>query len=108
MGHVRNVPHDKHPKVACFAEHRSRQETLIIGGPVVAMVVEGTEVRRVIRDMPGATYGRNAAAGTILGTIGGIFVSEAAQAARFSDCNTGRLAPCRYKVSGVGLRAADE
>jgi hypothetical protein len=29
--------------------------------------------------------------------------SGAAQAARFSDGNTGRLAPCRYKVSGIGL-----
>ena len=37
---------------------------------------------------------------TYFGTIGGVFVSGAAQAARFSDCNTGRLAPCRYKVSG--------
>ena len=32
-----------------------------------------------------------------LGTLGGVFVSGAARAARFSDCNTGRLAPCRYK-----------
>jgi hypothetical protein len=29
--------------------------------------------------------------------------SGAAQAARFCDCNTGRLAPCRYKGSGIGL-----
>ena len=40
---------------------------------------------------------------TYFGTIGGVFVSGAAQAARFSDCNTGLLAPCRYKVSGIGL-----
>jgi eukaryotic-like serine/threonine-protein kinase len=39
---------------------------------------------------------------TYFGTIGGILVSGAAQAARFSECNTGRLAPCRYKVSGIG------
>ena len=38
----------------------------------------------------------------ILGPLGAFFVSGAAQAARFSDCNTGRLAPCRYKVSAIG------
>ena len=37
-----------------------------------------------------------------LGPLGAFFVSGAAQAARFSACNTGRLAPCRYKVSGFG------
>jgi hypothetical protein len=35
------------------------------------------------------------------GTLGGVFLSGAAQAARFFDGNTGRLAPCRYKVSGI-------
>jgi tetratricopeptide (TPR) repeat protein len=37
-----------------------------------------------------------------LGPFEGFFVSGAARAARFSDCNTGRLAPYRYKVSGIG------
>ncbi len=36
----------------------------------------------------------------------GVFVSGAGQAARFSDCHTGRLAPCRYKVSGIALALA--
>jgi hypothetical protein len=37
---------------------------------------------------------------TYFETIWGVFVSGAAQAVRFSDWNTGRLAPCRCKVSG--------
>jgi hypothetical protein len=31
-------------------------------------------------------------------------LSGAAQAARSCDGNTGRLAPCRYKVSGIGRK----
>ena len=41
-----------------------------------------------------------------LGRLGAFCVSGAAQAARFSDCNTGRLAPHRYKVSGIGRGGA--
>jgi len=41
-----------------------------------------------------------------LGPFGGSFVSGAARAARFSDCNAGRLAPCRYNVSGIGEATA--
>ena len=36
-----------------------------------------------------------------LGPLGAFFVSGAAQADWFSDWNTGRLAPCRYKVAGI-------
>ncbi|MFT5303773.1 MAG: nucleoside-diphosphate kinase, partial [Mariniblastus sp.] len=39
----------------------------ITGAPVVAMVLEGLEVIRVVRDMLGATNGLKAAAGTIRG-----------------------------------------
>jgi nucleoside-diphosphate kinase len=58
-----------------YAEHVHKPfypglEAFITGGPVVAMVVEGTEAIRVIRDMLGATNGRNAAAGTIRGDFG--------------------------------------
>jgi nucleoside-diphosphate kinase len=58
-----------------YAEHVHKPfypglEAFITGGSVVAMVVEGTEVIRVIRDMLGATNGRNAAAGTIRGDFG--------------------------------------
>jgi hypothetical protein len=38
--------------------------------------------------------------------LGAFFLAERAQAARFSDGNTGRLAPCRYKVSGIGRKPA--
>lgn len=55
-----------------YAEHVEKPfypglEAFITGGPIVAMVVEGLEVIRVIRDMLGATNGLNAASGTIRG-----------------------------------------
>ena len=55
-----------------YAEHVSKPfypnlESFITGGPVVAMVVEGLEVIRVVRDLLGATSGLKAAAGTIRG-----------------------------------------
>lgn len=55
-----------------YAEHVEKPfypglEEFITGAPVVAMVLEGLEVIRVVRDMLGATNGLNAAAGTIRG-----------------------------------------
>jgi nucleoside-diphosphate kinase len=55
-----------------YAEHVKKAwypelEAFITGGPVVAMIVEGPEAIRVVRDMVGATNGLNAAAGTIRG-----------------------------------------
>ena len=55
-----------------YAEHVSKPfypglEAFITGAPVVAMVIEGLEVIRVIREMLGATNGLKAAAGTIRG-----------------------------------------
>lgn len=55
-----------------YAEHVEKPfypglEAFITGAPVVAMVVEGLEVIRVVRDILGATNGLNAAAGTIRG-----------------------------------------
>lgn len=55
-----------------YAEHVSKPfypglEAFITGAPVVAMVVEGLEVIRVVRDMLGATNGLKAAPGTIRG-----------------------------------------
>ncbi len=55
-----------------YAEHVEKPfypglEEFITGAPVVAMVVEGLEVIRVVRDMLGATNGLKAAAGTIRG-----------------------------------------
>lgn len=55
-----------------YAEHVEKPfypglEEFITGGPILAMVIEGLEVIRVIRDMLGATNGLKAASGTIRG-----------------------------------------
>ncbi len=55
-----------------YAEHVSKPfyanlESFITGGPIVALVLEGLEVIRVVREMLGATSGLKAAAGTIRG-----------------------------------------
>jgi nucleoside-diphosphate kinase len=55
-----------------YAEHVAKPfypglERFITGGPILAMVVEGLEVIRVVREMLGATSGLKAAAGTIRG-----------------------------------------
>ena len=55
-----------------YAEHVEKPfypglEKFITGAPVVAMVIEGLEAIRVVRDMLGATSGLKAAAGTIRG-----------------------------------------
>lgn len=55
-----------------YAEHVGkdwypRVEAFITGGPLVAMIVQGPEAIRVVREMVGATSGLKAAAGTIRG-----------------------------------------
>jgi len=55
-----------------YAEHVQKPfypalEQFITGGPIVAAIVEGLEVIRVVREMLGATSGLKAAAGTIRG-----------------------------------------
>jgi nucleoside-diphosphate kinase len=55
-----------------YAEHVHKPfypglEKFITGAPVMALIVEGLEVIRVVRDMLGATSGLKAAAGTIRG-----------------------------------------
>jgi nucleoside-diphosphate kinase len=55
-----------------YAEHVDKPfypglEAFVTGGPVVAMIVEGLEVIRVVREMLGATSGLKAAPGTIRG-----------------------------------------
>jgi nucleoside-diphosphate kinase len=55
-----------------YAEHVEKPfypglEAFITGAPVLAMVLEGLEVIRVVRDMLGATSGLKAASGTIRG-----------------------------------------
>ena len=58
-----------------YAEHVSKPfypllEQFITSAPVVALVVEGPEAIKVLRDMMGPTNGRNAAPGTIRGDYG--------------------------------------
>jgi nucleoside-diphosphate kinase len=55
-----------------YAEHVNKPfyaglEKFITGAPVAAMIVEGLEAIRVVREMLGATSGLKAAAGTIRG-----------------------------------------
>ena len=57
-----------------YAEHVEKPfypglEAFITGAPVVAMVIEGREVIRVVREMLGATSGLEASAGTIRGDL---------------------------------------
>jgi len=55
-----------------YAEHVHKDwypalEAFITSGPIVAMIVEGPEVIRVVRDMVGVTNGLKATPGTIRG-----------------------------------------
>jgi len=55
-----------------YAEHVHKDwypelENFITGGPIVAMIVEGPEAIRVVRDMVGVTNGLKANPGTIRG-----------------------------------------
>jgi nucleoside-diphosphate kinase len=55
-----------------YAEHVNKPfygglEAFITGAPVLALIVEGLEAIRVVREMLGATSGLKAAAGTIRG-----------------------------------------
>src|SRR5262249_15185817 len=55
-----------------YAEHVQKPfyrglETFITASPILAMVIEGLEAIRVVRDILGPTNGRNAPAGTIRG-----------------------------------------
>jgi nucleoside-diphosphate kinase len=58
-----------------YAEHVEKSfypglEAYITSGPLVAMIVEGNEAIRVVREMLGKTNGRDAAPGTIRGDFG--------------------------------------
>lgn len=58
-----------------YAEHVKKPfypslEKFITGGPVIAAVVEGLQVIRVVREMLGPTNGLDAPAGTIRGDFG--------------------------------------
>ena len=58
-----------------YAEHVEKPfypllEEFITGGPVIALVAEGPESIRVVRDLIGSTNGRDAAPGTVRGDFG--------------------------------------
>jgi len=58
-----------------YAEHVAKGwypslETFVTSGPIIALIAEGVEAIRVVREMVGATNGRNAAPGTIRGDHG--------------------------------------
>ncbi len=104
-----------------YAEHVEKPfygglESFITSSPVVAMVLEGLDVIRVVREMLGATNGLNAAAGTIRGDFSSsrqmnlVHASDGADAAAreialyFNDNEI-----CGYTPTLVGsFRASDE
>ena len=76
-----------------YAEHVAKPfysglEEFITGSPIVAMVIEGLEAIRVVREMLGTTNGLNAAAGTIRGDFSSsrqmnlVHASDGVEAAR--------------------------
>jgi nucleoside-diphosphate kinase len=76
-----------------YAEHVAKSwypslEAFITSGPIVALAAEGPEAIRVVRDMVGATNGRNAAPGTVRGDYGSsrqmnlVHASDGAEAAQ--------------------------
>ena len=104
-----------------YAEHVEKPfypglEAFITGAPVVAMVLEGLDVIRVVREMLGATNGLQAAPGTIRGDFSSsrqmnlVHASDGADAAAreislyFSDDEICPYEPCLTPW----LRAGDE
>jgi nucleoside-diphosphate kinase len=76
-----------------YAEHVEKPfypglEAFITGAPVLAMVIQGLEAIRVVREMLGATSGLKAAAGTIRGDFSSsrqmnlVHASDGAEAAQ--------------------------
>lgn len=104
-----------------YAEHVEKPfypglEKFVTGAPVVAMIVEGLEAIRVVREMLGATSGLKAAPGTIRGDYSGsrqmnlVHASDGAEASAreialyFTDSEV-----CAYEpVATPWLRADDE
>ena len=104
-----------------YAEHVAKPfypqlELFITGGPIVAAIVEGLEVIRVVRDMLGATSGLKAAAGTIRGDYSSsrqmnlVHGSDGAEAAaREIALYFKKEEICEYEPTIVPwLRASDE
>ena len=104
-----------------YAEHVEKPfyqglENFITGAPVLAMVVEGLEAIRVVRDMLGATNGLNAAAGTIRGDYSSsrqmnlVHASDGAESAqREIDLYFDESEICHYEPTLTGwFKAGDE
>jgi len=104
-----------------YAEHVDKPfyqglEAFITAAPVVAMIVEGLEVVRVVREMLGATSGLKAASGTIRGDFSSsrqmnlVHASDGPDAAvREIELYFSADEICSYEPSiAPWLRAADE
>jgi nucleoside-diphosphate kinase len=104
-----------------YAEHVEKPfypglERFITGAPVVAIVVEGLEAIRVVREMLGATSGLKAAPGTIRGDFSSsrqmnlVHASDGAQAAaREIELYFGPQELCDFRPDlGPWYRAPDE
>jgi len=104
-----------------YAEHVDKPfypglEAFITSAPVVAMIVEGLDTVRVIREMLGATSGLKAAAGTIRGDFSSsrqmnlVHASDGPEAAaREIELYFAADEICSYQpVASLWLRAADE
>ena len=104
-----------------YAEHVDKPfypglEAFITGSPVVAMIVEGLEAIRVVREMLGATSGLQAAAGTIRGDFSSSRQMNLVHASDGPEAATREIqlyfSPdeiCQYEpVARPWLRAADE
>lgn len=104
-----------------YAEHVEKPfypglESFITGAPVLAMVLEGLEVIRVVREMLGATNGLKAASGTIRGDYSSsrqmnlVHASDGADAAkREIDLYFDASEICGYEpVLTPWFRAGDE
>lgn len=104
-----------------YAEHVAKPfypqlELFITGGPIVAAIVEGLEVIRVVRDMLGATSGLKATAGTIRGDFSSsrqmnlVHASDGPEAAaREIGLYFKKEEICEYEPTLVPwLRASDE
>jgi nucleoside-diphosphate kinase len=104
-----------------YAEHVSKPfypglEKFITASPIVAMVVEGLEAIRVVRELLGATSGLKAAAGTIRGDYSSsrqmnlVHASDGAEAAQ-REINLyfrpEEIVPYQPMLTGF-LKAADE
>ena len=104
-----------------YAEHVEKPfypglEAFITGGPIVALCVEGIDVIQVVRDMLGATNGRNAAPGTVRGDYSASRQMNLVHASDSEESATRELELyfdpselCSYEEATVAfLRAEDE